>query len=348
VTRTIAVFRADASPEIGGGHIVRCLSLAHALHATGWDVAFVCGAETITTVPAVGRYRCVPVPPGRLADAALMRDAAPAGCTLAVIDHYELDLAFESQLSGWAARVLVIDDRANRRHAADVLLDQTYGRSSADYAGLVAESCSLLLGSCYALVRKEFRVVREQALASRGRSTMHRLFVSAGASDPQDMTGMALQAIARLELDLSVDVALGSKAPHLASVEEAVARLPRAELHVDSQDIAALMSTADLAIGACGSASWERCCLGLPAIAIVAGADQIMVGRALAVAGAAVVADLSNTGPDWIAASVLDFARNPDRLHHASLQAASLCDGQGVDRVMDTLAAIWKEVPVYG
>src|SRR5262249_8109776 len=123
--------------------------------------------------------------------------------------------------------------------------------------------------------------------------------------------------------------------------------LSHAELHIDSSDIATLMSEADLAIGACGSASWERCCLGLPAVAIISGGDQKLVGRALAEAGAAVVGSLADIDPDWITARLRDFADDPDQLRRMSSEAARLCDGQGAQRVVQAVSSITKGVAAH-
>lgn len=40
------VFRTDASQDIGSGHVMRCLTLAHALKGQGVDVLFICRMAT--------------------------------------------------------------------------------------------------------------------------------------------------------------------------------------------------------------------------------------------------------------------------------------------------------------
>lgn len=126
MTGFIAVFRADASPAIGGGHVRRCLSLADALAAAGWEIVFAASPQTFETMPALVRatYRHVALPPGA-DEARELRDRIPDGCTLLVVDHYGREAEFERYCRGWAAHILVIDDLVDRRHDCDMLVDQT-------------------------------------------------------------------------------------------------------------------------------------------------------------------------------------------------------------------------------
>ena len=48
----------------------------------------------------------------------------------------------------------------------------------------------------------------------------------------------------------------------------------RTDVRVNVSDMASLMADTDLAIGAAGSTSWERCCLGLPVLMVVLAENQ--------------------------------------------------------------------------
>ena len=52
-------------------------------------------------------------------------------------------------------------------------------------------------------------------------------------------------------------------------------------LHSQLTDLADLMVAADLAIGAGGSTTWERCVLGLPSILVVSALNQEAIGKAI-------------------------------------------------------------------
>lgn len=200
-----------------------------------------------------------------------------------------------------------------------------------------------LLGPRHALLRSQFAAARTSALARRAASPkLSRLFVNLGATDPANLTSVVLDGIAASGLSLSVDVVMGSAAPHIAAVRERARTLgAKARVHVDVADIAALMAAADLAVGAAGSGSFERCCVGLPSFIVVAADNQRQIAAALVEAGAAVsLGEGSDLRPDRVAAALRDFAANETKFMDFSHNAAALCDGRGAARAAEALLEI--------
>ena len=338
-----AVFRCDASPAIGGGHVMRCLSLARALRDRGWLCLFAVSGETPATLPRLtaatdGLMVLSPQSAADEADAIAARLDGPAD--LLVVDHYQRDAGFERACRGWAHRILVIDDLANRRHDADVLVDPTCGRNAWDYDGLVPRHCRILAGSDYALLRPEFAAARPDAVERRQRTTeMKRILVAFGAGEVGDATRLALRAIAMSGLDVAADVVMGAASKGLAAVQADVAAMPQAiRLHVDTGDLAGLMSDADLAIGAGGGLSWERCCLGLPTVVLETASNQRAVIAALAERHAVVaLGTAASVAVEGLADALRELANDPRLRRDMARAAADLCDGQGVARVLGVL-----------
>lgn len=335
-----AVFRADASPEIGVGHVIRCLALAVELERAGWVCAFASRTPTLETVPVLGRsgfgVRLLRGDAEPQEEAQSLHHFWPEGVELLVADHYQRHARFEAACRPWAKRILAIDDLADRPHDCDVLLDQTAGRTAKAYAGYVPEGCHLLLGSTFALLRPEFAAQRELALARRAsRKSINRILVSFGGGDSQNVTAMALQGIALSGFDMEIDVVVGNIATHLSVVRgQAQSMKQPANIHMDVRDMAYHMAQADLAIGAQGSTAWERCCLGLPALTITMADNQCAIGAALARRGA--ILDLGShrdVQAEQIAAALRSLVADPDRLEQMAICAAEVCDGLGAQRV---------------
>ncbi|MBM3560894.1 MAG: UDP-2,4-diacetamido-2,4,6-trideoxy-beta-L-altropyranose hydrolase, partial [Alphaproteobacteria bacterium] len=329
-------FRADAGVTLGGGHVMRCLALATEMRRWGWVVHFATGPETAAVVPALGRAGIAVRVVGTAGE---LESAQATEVDLAVFDHYALDETAERRARRWARRIMVIDDLANRRHDADVLLDGTLDRRAEDYRGLVTDDCRLLLGPDYALVRPRFAAARRHRRVAPGASPC--ILVSLGATDPERVAEAVLAGLARHAGRLAVTVVTGAATEHLAAIRAAAAASPHAvDVRVDVTDMAALMAAADLAIGGAGTSAWERCCVGLPSLVIELADNQRGTAAALHRHGAA-----RNLGP----ASGLDSGKVGTAVHELLADtggwrrmanaASRVCDGRGVARTLAALAA---------
>jgi len=166
-----------------------------------------------------------------------------------------------------------------------------------------------------------------------------RLLVSLGASDPWDITPSIVTAAAGLHMDL--DVVLGASSNQGDAIRETASQLGvEVRIHTDVADMAGLMISADMAIGAGGSTSWERCCLGLPTLLVVTADNQCIVAKHLADDGAAeIVGSSPKLDPLAVATALRRLAESPVQLAAMSRAAFSACDGIGAGRVVVQIAA---------
>jgi UDP-2,4-diacetamido-2,4,6-trideoxy-beta-L-altropyranose hydrolase len=329
-----AIFRVDASPSIGSGHVRRCLVLAEALAADGWSVAFACCAGTKEAVPSLARGRfAYRVVPAEHKGSTPLHDPAADGCDLLVVDHYELDARFEHACRSWAKTILVIDDLADRPHDCDILLDQTPGRPASDYTSLVPGNCTILAGSQFALLDPRFRQAREQLGAPADQ--IRRVLVSFGGTDPAGATVRALEALGVAKLRAAVDVVLGTDNDNMGRIRQLAAELdPPAMVHVSVDDMAGLIASADMAIGAGGVSALERCCLGMPSIIITIADNQHKLAAELALAHAAEnLGPLAGLSVRDIADAVVRAASDPAWRREMRAAALAIADGLGVARV---------------
>ncbi len=304
------LFRVDSGLHIGTGHVMRCLTLANALQARGVEAIFLTRTHTghvVSALAAAGYrletmpgntgqpYGAHPSPPAHAAwlEADWRSDAAQTRATLQetgadwlVVDHYALDQAWQASAMSEHVRLLVIDDLADRPHRASVLLDQNFGRSAADYAGLVPAGCELRIGPANSLLRPEFARLRPAALARREAMVVpERLLITLGGIDLHNATGLVLDALAvsPRAFGLKITVVLGESAPHLAAVRTQARNMPmHTDVAVNVSDMADRMVLADLCIGAAGSTAWERCALGLPTLQVVLADNQISAASHMA------------------------------------------------------------------
>lgn len=343
---TIA-FRADASPEMGLGHVLRCQTLALVLQKRDHTCHFVCAelpdALSATLIAADIAVHMLDQHPDAPSDAdqtaqILRRISA----SLLVLDHYAHDANWTRAVGDDVTHV-VIDDLANRPHNCALLVDQNLGREAADYDGFLGPRTRRLIGPRFALLRSDFQELRAQSLYRRAQiKTPQSIMISMGGMDAANATSAALRGIAAINSlsdALEVTVVMGAQAPHLAQVQNLATDMPYATtVRVDVRDMAAQMARADLAIGAAGGTAWERCVLGLPTLVAVVADNQKLGAQSLDRAGAALLlSDLSEQG---FADAFEKLARKPDLLHRMSQAAARLCDGHGANRVAAAIDAL--------
>lgn len=285
--------RCDASAAIGSGHVMRCLSLADRLTLKGATVAFACRqlpGDLCALLESRGYrvHRFLGETLNWEEDAdrtGKLLGAASAGSWL-IVDHYGLDARYERRLRRFGAKILVIDDLADRPHDCDLLLDQNlYPDPESRYRGLLPAGCGTLLGPRYALLRPEFLEARRRLRTRTG--AVKRLLISFGGADPSGETAKALAAVELLKPEgLSLDVVVGASNPRAPSLALACAAVPDCRFHSQVDNMADLMSRADLALGSGGTTTWERCYLGLPSLTVVVAANQLLTTEAVAAAGA--------------------------------------------------------------
>jgi spore coat polysaccharide biosynthesis predicted glycosyltransferase SpsG len=198
----------------------------------------------------------------------------------------------------------------------------------------------VLAGPRYALLRQEFADARRDMGTRQISGTATRLLVSMGGTDAANVTGRVLAALqaATLAPDTAVTVLLGRTSPWVEPVRAAAARLPwPVDVRVDAAGIARILLHADLAIGAAGSSSWERCAVGVPSIAVIVADNQRAPARTLRARDAAIVigADEIDTR---LSADVTRLAADADARARLSQSSAALVDAQGVDRIVRIMA----------
>jgi UDP-2,4-diacetamido-2,4,6-trideoxy-beta-L-altropyranose hydrolase len=354
-------FRVDASLTMGTGHVMRCLSLANALRDAGAQCYFICGEHPGNLIAKIEQQNFVTYAlplqiikgSGNIdnEDIQWESDASETIRCLQefqvdwlVVDHYGLDIQWERCVRVTTRQLMVIDDLANRHHDCDLLLDQNLGRTLADYQHLVPKPCKVMVGPTFALLRPEFSRLRPLSLVRRQSGQIQHLLINVGGLDPRGVTLQILTALKSCELasDLQVTVVVGANPSHLAEISNIAAQFSQPiSVRTDVADMAQVMANSDLAIGAAGSSSWERCCLGLPTLLVILAQNQRLVAEQLAKADSALLlgeaADVSTSLP--LQLKTISDGKTSIRL---SQNSRLLVDGLGTKRI-NSLLCHWND-----
>ena len=245
---TSLLLRADAAPSMGVGHLSRCVAVATAARARGWDVAL-CGTFT------AGQWL--------LGDLPVVPALRPADVVL--VDHYGLgqvsrSLRSESSNAALPSLVVSMEDGLFGRRRADIVVDANlYSTPRPDDGSPV-----VLRGPAYAPLRAEIRAARW-----RGGAVPPKVVVVMGGGAAPTAVAAAVAAVRETGVPASV-VAVSS------------APVPGVEVIPPTPELPSLFASADLVVSAAGVTLLELCCIGVPA-ALVRIADNQAAGYAAAV-----------------------------------------------------------------
>lgn len=339
----VLVIRADANTAIGSGHVMRCLALAQAWQDQGGAVAFVSevSAPLWKRLEAEGiEIHSVAAELGSMHDAEQLIEATrQLGARHVVVDGYHFGAAYQKRLKDARLRVLFVDDNGHAEHySADVVLNQNIHASQSLYPRREPYT-RLLLGSRYALLRREFQPWREWRRAIPG--VARKVLVTMGGSDPDNVTLKVLRALEQVQLpDLEARVVVGGSNPHFAELERAAQHSPHTvRLERNVGDMPALMAWADVAVSAGGSTCWELAFMGLPSIVLVLADNQRMATEHLAQQD--VVVNLGPFADLWVEAiseAIFRLLEDRGRRKHMSEAGWTLVDARGAERVATVLS----------
>ena len=284
------VFRVDSSIQIGSGHLMRCLTLADNLNCKSKTMFIARDLDGNLNYMISRRFKLSILPKQnhnklngyeKWLTVSQEQDAKETieiiknlKIDLLIVDSYAIDEKWENLIRPYVKRIMVIDDLANRKHDCDILLDQNFYLNGQNrYKELIGKYCKLLLGPEFVLLRDEF--YEERNKKRNDFSEVKNIFIFFGGSDLTNDTMKTLKAIFLLKsCNLKVNVVVGNNNIYKKEIEMFCNKYCWITYYCQVDNIAELMSQADLAIGAGGTTTWERCYLGLPSIVISVAENQ--------------------------------------------------------------------------
>lgn len=353
--------RVDSSESIGTGHVYRCSGLAKSLTNHGHECIFYCKShpgnisgllisagyqvkflsleendENISDKNGVAHQAWLGG--SQEHDVRMFLDAIgnETKPNLVIVDHYALSDKWERLVfEQLGCLLVVVDDLCDRKHYCNFLIDQTFMRNSRDYDGLINESALAITGTSYALIRDEFRFLRPAAITRRIENlSPKKLLITMGGIDEFNYSKKILTFLdenAYITI-FSITLVVGVKCPHIKELKAYSAELG-VNFIVNASDMANLMLQNDIAIGALGGTTWERCVLGLPALNVVVAENQKNIADQLEIAGHITIDARTMTSQEFKSKlnTVIDNA------YALSKSSFAICNGRGLSIVTDII-----------
>lgn len=338
------IIRADATPDIGTGHLMRSLALAREWKARGGNVVFasVCTspelADRITRAGiTLAAYPAVPETAEDLDRTRTLIRRHSAVWT--ILDGYHFSPDFPEGVRETGCALLMLDDYNHRPfYGPDILVNQNPCAPDLGYS--CAESTVTLFGPAYAFIREEFlKAVPKTDYPDRAR----RILVTMGGADTENITGQILKALEHLSgppLKLRVIIGPGFPAPEtLESLAPASGH--SVEFIRNPADMASHMAWADIGISAAGSTCWELAYMGLPSLLVTAAENQALNAAAFDKMGIFIsLGHYRELTPENITGALQNLAENKALRERMSTRQQALMDGRGAARIIDRVTAM--------
>ncbi len=338
------LIRADASIEIGTGHVMRCLALAQAWQEQGGQAIFLLANKSPSLenrlLSESIKVIYLSVEAGSHEDVNQTVDFARQFNTeWVVVDGYQFGAEYQKNIKNSGLNLLFIDDYGHAdRYYADLVLNQNISAHLGLYPSREIYT-KLLLGTQYTLLRREFWKWLGWQREINPIAT--RILVTLGGGDPDNVTLKVIQALQQVNVnDLEIIVVIGGSNPHYEILQNEIAASSLAiSLKRNVSDMPELMAWADLVIAAGGSTNWELAFMGLPSLVISVADNQIAIAKELNQQG--VVSYLGwyqQVEPTQISEVVQNLIGDQAKREEMSLKGRKLVDGKGGKMVISELS----------
>lgn len=354
-------FRVDASPVIGTGHVVRCLNLARQLTRKGAEVVFLSRGLPENFRRQIDQIGCALVELTQYEDVLPQNPSSYEtwlGCSqiedakecealigeqkeiILIVDHYGVAETWIDIIKPLVGGLVFFDDLAQRSLNVDWVINQNIGWEESDYHGLVNAETRLLIGPGFAALSDTYANMSKSFVRYYDPTGILRILISLGGADAHNVSKQIASVLCKLNLkrEFKITIVAGHMNPNLQELQQFCgSQKGKVSLVTGANDLAEIYAEHDIAIGAVGSSSWERCCLGLPSILVAIADNQIPAAKELHRLGAGYYLENFNENLEEKLGRQIVFLEDANNWQKMSEIAAGICDGRGSQRIANIL-----------
>ena len=347
--KKIIFIRVDSSTKIGYGHLIRCLALADTLKKS-FKINFICTNLNGNLISQICKKKFEVFRFNTKSQRINVKKDAEKTISiikkhrnkksLLILDSYILSQEWENRVKPYVKRLIVIDDLMDRKHSCDLIIDQNlHTQMNSLYTKSVPKNCIKLLGPDYAILRNQF--IAQRKYAKIRSLPIKNILVSFGGTDNENHTLHALTSLKKLNSDVNVNVVTGTANIGKKIIKNFCKKNFNYNYFEQVENMVKLMQVADLCIGSSGTTTWERCCVGLPAIAIVTSNDQKDIASAVSKNKCIINLGKIKKSDNVNYVRLMKNLKNSE-LQNMSRNCMKLVDGKGAARISKYIFSMMK------
>lgn len=344
----LLLIRADATPQTGSGHVMRCIALADAWRHKGGEACFIGdihGENLRNRITAEG-FRLIPMrsprpKPEDASETETILNSLRKKPSWIILDGYHFTPDYHRALKRKGSRLLVIDDMVHLdAYHTDILLNPNIYAEKRDY--LCAPAPMFLMGSQYALIRNEFCSRRQRKDVPE---KAENILITMGGADPDNVTLKVIKALKALKRkNLKIRIIIGPVNPNREIIEKEVLESDKIELLYNVTDMPSIMNWADMAVTAGGGTCGELAFLGIPFIIITLAENQVRNSDSLAGKGIGLnLGRFDNISDEMLSYRIIELINDRTKRKMYSENGCRFFDGKGAERTVEAMMQLPPE-----
>lgn len=343
-------FYAEGNPDIGGGHIMRCLSIANVLRIRGQQCAFISSTNHYESVIIAAKHLFIKI------DSEYDNPSLEEVCIvinkylpeIVVVDSYYVTERFMHGLLEYVhnvtGKLIFIDDLIENAYSCDILIN--YNAFAVDkqeqYICMYSQESGVkeplfLLGPYYAPLRAEFQNLKKRIPAQN----VENVLVTTGGADALHFTLDLLRECGRMG-QFNFCFIVGPLSLDRMEIEQESREFDNITIYQNVQDMCGLMRKCDIAISAAGSTLYELCATQTPTITFAMADNQIIGAESFADRSIMIYAGDARdndreTFVDMILDLTVDISKRLSERCRMADEMAKLVDGNGSIHICDSI-----------
>lgn len=268
------IFRADGSPKIGLGHIMRCLAIAEMLRGM-FKISFAIQNPSPSILKLLQQESISIINLPETFNYNIDRENFIKHLTnqeIIILDGYSFESSYQLSLKKHCRKLIAIDDLVEWHQYADVVINHNSNIKATDYQA--EKYTKFLIGTQYALLRQVF-LNAHSGTYTLNSNPIKNIFVNLGGADPDNVTYRVVEDLINISPELKIIAVLGSA--NMFREKFSLFDNSNIKLHqnLTADKLVHLIRDSDIAIVSCSTISYEVATLKKPFIGIVTAKNQI-------------------------------------------------------------------------
>jgi UDP-2,4-diacetamido-2,4,6-trideoxy-beta-L-altropyranose hydrolase len=334
-------FRVDASPDIGIGHLMRCLALSEELRRRGHECSFLLQTAHPEVLERIKKFRWIyhllpQASPLQQDLGAVIKYLFDDTVDWVVTDHYQIDSSYVKEIKRQGFHVMSIDDTAQMHYYSDLVVNQNIGAEKLTFSA--EPYTALLLGPTYVMLRDELLKRAEK----KNNFTVKKLLITLGGTDPDNFLLSILHSLEEVAKDIDILAVIGPFNPHGIALHAFQNTTDmRLDLIQSPTNMADLYMQADIAISAGGSSCYELAYFGIPNLMVTVADNQLSIAHEMDKQRIGMyLGGKQEVQQDCLKDKVKELLKNQSLRKHMSEKGRKLIDGKGKERIVDHMESI--------